>query len=146
MLTRRLASLVLVAIAVFLVIYTWLPARDGLRSEEAQVSNITPRSNTWYEIELITSNGTRLTCRTRRGWPLLGPSRCPLERFEQLQGQRVTVLLDGQNFYEVKSANELVVDYAAHRKAQIIAIVIAGLMLAMAFAAWRGNASPSSQT
>ncbi|MDP3537499.1 MAG: hypothetical protein Q8S26_02215 [Azonexus sp.] len=145
MLTRRLASLVFVAIAVFLVIYTWLPARDGLRYEEAQVSNIIPRSNTWYEVELTTSTGTRLSCRTRHGWPLLGPSRCPLERFEQLQGQRVTVLHDGQHTYEVKSANELVVDYAAHRRAQIIAIVIAVLMLAMAFADWRGNASSSSQ-
>ncbi len=44
---------------------------------------------------------------------------------------------DGKRPYEVTAGNETIIDYSAHRKAQIIAIVLAGLMLAMAAFVWR---------
>jgi hypothetical protein len=135
--SRPIASLVFATIAIFLVIYTWLPARDSLKRGEAKVTNIVSQPNTWYEVEFTTSNGTRITCRARRGWPLAGPNRCPLEKFEHLLGQSVAVMHDGKHPYEITAGNEMVIDYSAHRKAQTIAIVFAGLMLAMAFLVWR---------
>lgn len=44
---------------------------------------------------------------------------------------------DGKRPYEVAAGNELAVDYSAHRKAQMLAIALAGLMLVMAVFAWR---------
>jgi len=38
--SRLISSLVFVTIAIFLVIYTWLPARDSLQRDEARISNI----------------------------------------------------------------------------------------------------------
>jgi hypothetical protein len=134
---RLFASLVFVVISILLVIYTWLPARNSLQHEEAKVTNIIPQSNTWYEVEIITSNGSRITCRTRRGWPIVGPNTCPLEKFEHFLGGSVNVMHDGKHPYEVTAGNETIIDYSAHRKAQIIAIVLAGLMLAMAAFVWR---------
>jgi hypothetical protein len=134
---RLFASSVFAAIAIFLVIYTWLPARNSLQREEAKVTNIISKSNTWHEVEIITSNGTRITCRTRRGWPLAGPNSCPLEKFEHLLGGSVTVMHDGKRPYEVTAGKEIVIDYSAHQKAQIIATVLAGLMLAMAALVWK---------
>lgn len=135
--SRLIPSLVFATIAIFLVIYTWLPARDSLQRDEARVSNIVSQPNTWYEVELTTSSGTRITCRARRGWPLVGPNRCPLEKFERLLGQSVAVMHDRNHPYEITAGSEIVIDYSAHRKTQMIAIVLAGLMLAMAFLAWR---------
>lgn len=134
---RVFASLIFFVIAIFLVIYTWLPARDSLQRGEAKVTNIISQPNTWYEVEITTSNSARITCRARRGWPLAGPSRCPLEIFERLLGQDVSVMHDGKRPYEIKAGNETVIDYSAHRKAQIIAIALAGLMLIMAVLVWR---------
>lgn len=134
---RRFASIVFAAIAIFLVIYTWLPARDGLQHSEAKVSNIISQPNTWYEVEITTSTGIRLGCRTRRGWPLFGPNRCPLEKFERLQGRNLAVMHDSKRPYEITAGSEMVIDYAAHRKAQIVALVVAVLMLAMAAFVWK---------
>ncbi len=131
------ASSIFVAIAIFLVSYTWLPARQNLQNEEGKVTNIFAQPNTWYEVEIITSSGTRVTCRSRRGWPLIGPSRCPLGKFENLIGQTVTVLHDHKHPYEVIASSGMVVEYSAHRKANTISIVLAVLMLAMAFFVWR---------
>jgi hypothetical protein len=134
---RLFATLVFAVIAIFLVIYTWLPARDSLQRDEAKVTNIIPQSNTWYEVEITTSNGTRITCSARRGWPLAGPNRCPLEKFERLLGQSASVMHDGKRPYQIMAGKEMVIDYSVHRKAQIIAIVLAGLMLVMAVFVWR---------
>lgn len=135
---RIFASSIFVAIAIFLVIYTWLPARGTLQSEEGKVSNISPQPNTWYEVVIITSSGARVTCRARRGWSLIDQSRCPLEKFENLIGQTVNVLHDKKHPYEVKDrSNDTVIDFSAHRQARTISIVLAVVMLAMAFFAWR---------
>ena len=131
-LPQHFAAAVLAAIAVFLALYTWLPSRDGLQLDAAVVSAITPQRNTWFEVALTTSSGKRITCRTRRGWPLLGPSRCPLAAFETLLGQRVSVLHDDQRAFEVRAGSQIVVDYWAHRKQQTIALVLAGLLLVTA--------------
>lgn len=134
---RLFTSLIFAAISIFLVIYTWLPARDSLQRSEAKIGNIVSLPNTWYEVEITTASGTRISCRSRRGWPLAGPSRCPIEKFERLLGQDVVVLHDGKQPFEITSGSDLVIDYAAHRKAQMIAILLAGLMLAMALMVWR---------
>lgn len=134
---RLFGSLVFAAIAIFLLFYTWLPARDGLQLGPAKVSNIISQPNTWYEVQITTANGSQITCRTRRGWPLFGPDRCPLERLEQLIGQNVLIMHDGKHLFEMKAGNELVIDYSAHRRAQIIAIALAGLMLILAVLVWR---------
>jgi hypothetical protein len=136
---RIFASSIFVAIAIFLVSYTWLPARHNLQNEEGKVTNIVSRPNTWYEVEIITSSGARVTCRARRGWPIIGPSRCPLEKFENLLGQTVSVLHDKNHPYEVKERNTMVIDFSAHRKAHTTSIILAVLMLAMAIFVWRGK-------
>lgn len=128
-LPQHFAAAVLAAIAVFLALYTWLPSRDGLQLDAAVVSAITPQRNTWFEVALTTSSGKRITCRARRGWPLLGSSRCPLAAYETLLGQSVSVLHDGRRAYEVRTGSQIVVDYWAHRKQQTIALVLAGLLL-----------------
>ena len=134
---RLFATLVFAVIAIFLVTYTWLPARNDLQRDEATVTSIIPQSNTWYEVAITTSSGTRITCRARRGWPMAGPNRCPLEKFERLLGQSVAVMHDGTHPYEITDGKEMVIDYSAHRKAQILAIVLAGLMLILAVLVWR---------
>lgn len=135
-LPRLVGSLVFAAIAFFLVFITWLPARDGLHLTQATVRNIISLQNTWYEVQITTEEGSQMTCRTKRGWPLLGPTRCPLERLEQLIGQNVSIMHDGKTFFEMKAGNEVVIDYAAHRKAQLIAIALSGLMLILAVLVW----------
>lgn len=135
--SRLFTSLIFAAIAFFLVIYTWLPARDSLRREETKVTQIISQPNTWYEVEIITLSGARINCRTRRGWPLFGPSRCPLEKFENLLGQTVNIMHDGKHPYEVTTGNQMVIEYSAHRQTSLIAFVLAGLMLALALLVWR---------
>jgi len=44
---------------------------------------------------------------------------------------------DGRRPYEVVAGNEMIVDYSAHRRAQAIAVALAGLTLAMAVLVWR---------
>jgi hypothetical protein len=134
---RLLASLIFAAIAIFLVGYTWLPARANLQRESGKITQIIAQPNTWYEVEIITASSVRLTCRTRRGWPLFGPSRCPLEAFESYLGQTADILHDGKRPFELVVAGRRVIDYAAHRQAQALAIVLAGLMLAMALWVFR---------
>lgn len=135
--TRLLTSLVFAAIAVFLVGYTWLPARASLQREVGRIAQIIPQPNTWHEVEIITASGVRLTCRTRRGWPLFGPNRCPLEAFERYLGQTADILHDGKRPFELVVAGQRVIDYAAHRQARTLALVLAFLMLAMAFWVFR---------
>jgi len=134
---RLFASLVFAVISIFLVSYRWLPSRDSLQRGEARVTRIAAQANTWHEVEITTADGTRITCRTKRGWPLAGPSLCPLEKFERLLGQGVSVMHDGRRPYEVVAGNEMIVDYSAHRRAQAIAVALAGLTLAMAVLVWR---------
>lgn len=135
--SRLFAAIAFAAIAMFLVAYTWLPARDSLRREEAKVTQIISQPNTWYEVQITTSSGSRVNCRARRGWPLVGPSRCPLEKLEYLLGQTVNIIHDGKHPYEVTAGNQMVIDYSAHRQTQTIAFVLAGLMLALALLVWR---------
>ena len=135
--SRIFFSLILVGISIFLLIYTWVPAHDNLLREEGRITNIISRPNTWYEVEIVTSSGVRVSCRTRRGWPLIGPSRCPLEKFEQYLGQSVTLGYDGKRPYEVLAGNEIVMNYSSHRQAQLIAVVISVMMLALSFLVWR---------
>jgi hypothetical protein len=135
---RIFASTIFTAIAIFLMSYTWLPARANLQNEKGKVTNIFSQANTWYEVEIITTSGTRVTCRARRGWPLIGPSRCPLEKFENLLGQTVNVLHDKKHPYEVTdSSSNMIIEYSVHRKTHAISIVLAVLMLVMAFLVWR---------
>jgi hypothetical protein len=135
---RIFASTIFTAIAIFLISYTWLPARANLQNEKGKVTNIFSQANTWYEVEIITTSGTRVTCRARRGWPLIGPSRCPLEKFENLLGQTVNVLHDKKHPYEVTdSSSNMIIEYSVHRKTHTISIVLAVLMLVMAFLVWR---------
>ena len=133
---RLFASFVFVAIAVVLVVVTWLPARDSLQVDQARVTRITPQPNTWHEAEFTTEKGGRIVCRGRYGWPLLGPARCPIGKFQGVLGQRVTVLHDGKRPYEVMTATEKLLDYSASRKAQVIAAVLAALMLILAGLVW----------
>jgi len=136
--SRIFASTIFTAIAIFLISYTWLPARANLQDEKGKVTNIFSQANTWYEVEIITTSGTRVTCRARHGWPLIGPSRCPLEKFENLLGQTVNVLHDKKHPYEVTdSSSNMIIEYSAHRKTHTISIVLAALMLVMAFLVWR---------
>lgn len=134
---RLFASFVFVAIAVVLVVVTWLPARDSLQVDQARVTRITPQPNTWHEAEFTTEKGGRIVCRGRYGWPLLGPARCPIGKFQGVLGQHVTVLHDGKRPYEVIAATEKLLDYSASRKAQVIAAVLAALMLILAALVWR---------
>jgi hypothetical protein len=134
---RLLASLIFAAIAIFLVGYTWLPAQASLQRESGKITHIVAQPNTWHEVEIITASGVRLTCRTRRGWPLFGPSRCPLETFERFLGQTADILHDGKRPFEVVVAGQRVIDYAAHRQARTLALVFAVLMLAMALWVFR---------
>lgn len=135
---RLFASLIFIAIAIYLVIDTWLPARDDLQRGEAKVTNIISQPNTsWYLVEITTSNGTRITCRSKRGRPLAGLNACPLEKFERLLGQSVSIMHDGKHAYEIMAGNEMVIDFSTHRKAQTIAIILAVLMLTMAVLVWR---------
>lgn len=133
---RAFGSVVCAAIALFLIASTWLPGRGGLQREQASITTIIAASNTWHEVELVTAGGTRIACRTRRGWPLFGPERCPLEAFERLLGRTVTVLHDGKRPYEATFGSEVVIDYAAHRRAQAVALVVAAMMLALAAFVW----------
>lgn len=133
-LPQLIAPTVLATIAVYLIFLTWLPSRQDLLPEEAVVSAITPQRNTWFELVLTTGSGSRLTCRTRRGWPPFGPSRCPIEALEPLLGQKVMVLHDGHRPLEIRAGGQLMLNFSAHRKAQVIAWVIAVVLLA--FAVW----------
>jgi hypothetical protein len=134
---RLFVAFIFFAIALFLVSNTWLPARDSLRSEPGKVSRILAQPNTWHEVEITAASGARVTCRARRGWPLAGPSRCPLEAFEPYLGQSVTVLHDGSRPYEVTADGRMLLSYSVHRQALLIAWAGAGLMLAMAIGVWR---------
>ena len=134
---RRLAALIFAAIAIFLVIDTWLPARTSLQTDEARVERVEARPNTWFEVELITAGGARITCRGRAGWPLLGPSRCPIAEFQRLRGQTVTVLHDGRRPYDVVAGGRTVLDFGASRTAQGVAAVLAAFVLILAALVWR---------
>jgi hypothetical protein len=134
---RLFGSIVFAAIAIILLFYTWLPARDGLQLGEARITNIVSQTNTWYEVRFTTSEGTRITCRARRDWPLVGPSRCPLDRLERLIGHDVSIMHDGKHPFEVTAGSVVVIDYSAHRRAQMIAFALAGLMLVLVVLAWR---------
>lgn len=134
---RFFASLTLTAIAAFLIFYTWVPSSGSLKHEEGQVTNIISRPNTWYEVEIITSSGARVSCRARRGWPLLGPSRCPLEKFEQFRGQPLVVRHDGKRPYQVSAGSESIIAYSAYRQAQFIAVAISLIMMVSAFWLWK---------
>ncbi len=136
--SRIFASSIFVAIAIFLLNYTWLPSLSSMQNEKGTVSNILSQTNTWYEVEMIATSGTRITCRTRRGWSLMGPSRCPLEKFETLLGQTVNILHDKKHPYEVTdSSGNIIIEYSAHKKVRTISIALATLMLLMAFLVWR---------
>ncbi len=134
---RLFAALAFTACAIFLVSYTWLPSRSDLQREQGTVSHISRQLNTWYEVEVTTASGARVSCRTRRGWPLLGPDRCPLEALERYLDQTVTVAHDGQRLFEVTAGDRIVMDYAAHQQARTIAVVAAVILLALAFLAWK---------
>jgi hypothetical protein len=135
--SRLFAAFLFAAIALFLVSYTWLPSRQGLQREDGQVTHITPQANTWYEVEITTASGARITCRTRRGWPIAGPDRCPLDQFERVLGQTVQVSHDGKHPYEVSVGSQTLVAYSAHRKVQMLALALAGFMLVLAAWVWR---------
>lgn len=134
---RLIASIVFSGMAAFLVVYTWVPARGSLQVEASRVTRIAAQTNTWYEVDITTESGQRLTCRGRYGWPLLGPARCPIGKFQGVLGQRVAVLHDGKRPYEVMTATEKLLDYSASRKAQVIAAVLAAVMLILAALVWR---------
>lgn len=129
--------MIFMAIAIFLVIYSWTPARQSLQTEEGRVLNIRPQPNTWFEVEIMTSSGIRLTCRTRRGWPLVGPTRCPLEKFEPYLGMPIRIAHDGKRPYEITAGHQTILDYSVHRQLQAISISLAGFMLLMAALVWR---------
>lgn len=133
---RIFASAIFAGIAIVLVIQTRVPPRGGLRAAEGAVTSIRAARNTWYEVEISTADGARLTCRGRRGGPAIGPSRCPIEAFEQVLGARVSVLHDGQRPFEVKRGGEVILGYSAHRRGQTMGIALAGLMFAGAVGVW----------
>ena len=130
---RYFASVTLAVIAVVLIAYTWVPARSSLRSEDGQVTNIVSRPNTWFEVEITMVSGAKVSCRTRRGWPLFGPQRCPLEKLEPLLGRPIVVTHDGSHPYEVKSAGLSIMDFSAHRWSQLIGFTLGILLLAAAY-------------
>lgn len=131
------ASITFFSIAIFLLIYTWVPAKESLQSHEATINAIVPGANTWYEIHIVTSEGTLLQCKTRRGWPLIGPSRCPLEKIEPLIGQKVTILDNGKQIFDMKFGNDTIIDYTSHQKSKYIGIFLSLLMLTMTTFIWR---------
>ena len=134
---RLVVSIVFSGMAAFLVVYTWVPARGSLQVDASRVTRIAAQPNTWYEVDITTESGQRLTCRGRYGWPLLGPARCPIERFQPLLGQSVTVAHDGRRAHEVLAGTQTVVSLAAGRQARAVAVALAGLMLLMAAWVWR---------
>lgn len=134
---KLFASSVFVAIALWLVAYTWVPARHTLHREQGEVLQILPQANTWHEVVIQTASGVRITCRGRRGWPLLGPNLCPLEDFEGLLGRTVSVWHDQRQPYEVRDDQRVVLAYTAHRQAQGLAGALALAVLAMAALVWR---------
>jgi hypothetical protein len=134
---RFFAAIVFVAIALFLAVYTWVPSRYDLQSSEGQIVGIYPQKNTWYEVEMITSGRVRLICRGRYGWPLIGPNSCPLEKFQVLQGQTITLLHDNMRPYEVTLNGKIILNYDTSKNTQRIGIMLAFLMLLMAFYVWK---------
>lgn len=133
---RIFASATFAGIAIVLASQTWVPPRGGLRADEGAVTSVRAARNTWYEVEISTADGARLTCRGRRGGPAIGPSRCPIDAFEQELGKRVSVFHDGQRPFEVKRGDEVILAYAAHRRGQVIGIALAGLTLVGAVLTW----------
>jgi hypothetical protein len=130
-------SLTFFSIALFLLVYTWVPSKDTLQLHEATISTIIPKANTWYEIQIITSDGAPIICKTRRDWPLFGPSRCPLEKIELLIGQKVSILDNGKQVFEMKFGNEMIIDYSAHRKGQKIGFMLSIFMVIMSILVWK---------
>jgi len=135
-LPRIFASAVFVAIAVFLVARTRVPPRVSLRQSDGVIASVRTLRNAWSEVEIMTTDGAHLRCKGRRGWPAVGASRCPIEVFERALGNRVVVAHDGRRPYEVKSGDEVILPYSAHRRAQRIGRVLAAMMLVGSGLVW----------
>lgn len=124
-------------IAAFLVIYTWPPSARSLTREQARVTGVARRPNTWYEATLVTASGTTLTCRARKN-AIAWASRCPIAELEAIVGAQVTVEHSGGTLYLIDHAGAALLGPDAYRSAQLTAIVISGLLLTMAgVALWR---------
>lgn len=142
--TRIFASLAFAGSATVLIATTWLPLEGSLRRGEATLAGIVAQSNTWHEVQLITTDGIRLACRGRHGWPLLGPDRCPLDKFGRATGQTLSVLHDGKRPLAVTAGKDVIVDLAAQQKARLVAFAIALMLLLMAALVWRKPAGSGS--
>ncbi|RMD63311.1 hypothetical protein D6833_05795 [Candidatus Parcubacteria bacterium] len=139
---NKFAAVVFVGIGVFLVIYSWPPSRAALHEEQATVIRVVPHPASRYNVELVTPQGTRLSCyeNALRDWPPDSLNRCPIEKFYPLVGKTVTVLHDGQYIYEVWSDNTWVLSYLTFRRVQLLMGLLALMMVAMGIATWRKGA------
>ena len=137
--TRIFVSLIFAGIALFMLNTSCVPNRQSLKQDSAKVTQIIPKKNTWYEVEILTTSGTKLTCKGKRGGPAMGPDRCPIEKFEALIDKTVHVSYKNHSPYEVKLGGMTIIDYEAFQKSQKVAIFIAGLMSVMAIGVWKIN-------
>jgi hypothetical protein len=138
------ASFICFVIAVGLVVYSWVPGLWALQEDQAKIIRIVPYPATRYNVEVLTSKGTRLSCveNALRKWPPSAINRCPIEKFYPLVGKTVRVLHDGRYIYEVKVRNETVLPFSVFHRFQLMMILTALLMSGMGIALWhRANSN-----
>lgn len=124
------------AIAVFLIVYTWVPAPQALTREQGAIQDVISQPNTWYEARIVTDSGVMLTCRARKN-PLAWAQRCPIEELERRIGTRVSVGYTSQTLYVIESNGVQLLGFDNYRSAQVTAIGIALLLIVMAYIALR---------
>ncbi len=127
-----LASLVFVAIALVLIVYSWVPNRRGLKKEQAKITAVIRQPGTLYKVEMVTKSGALISCLGRRQWPPALINRCPIEKFKRLVGQNVTVLHNGKHPYEVKENGKFILTLGVFRWFQFFMVLVALMMLCIA--------------
>ncbi|MBN1934036.1 MAG: hypothetical protein JW934_05205 [Anaerolineae bacterium] len=133
-LTSVVVLVVFAAIAGFLIVYTWVPGQRSLTREQGRVTQVVKQKNTWYQATIVTQSGVTLTCRARKN-PMAWASRCPIEEMEKRVGTPVTVSYAQETLYIIESGDVTLLGLQEHRQAQATAIVLAIMLLGMAFMA-----------
>lgn len=126
------------AIAVTLIIYSWVPAKSALQQAQARIVSIVPYPATRYDTRFITADGQQLSCVAKglRGWPPAPVNRCPIETLAAPVGETVTVLHDGQAVYEVRQGQQVLLSYSAFRWVQLGLLIVTLFMVGVAVHSW----------
>lgn len=135
--TRIFASSMFVLVAIVLMVSTGVPSRAGLKQETGKITQIISKPATWYEVEIITASGVRLSCKTKRENYSLRSKMCPLELLELNQGKTVEVQYKKTTPYQLSLNKQFIIDYSAFKKMQMLGVLGAVLMLFMAAGVWK---------